>query len=73
LGVIEKFSTGYWLYNWTIKEMAETGKSAGLYRLLVLPLQNRNTLGGLPYIPAIPGFPPSNALSVKKMTRYPIQ
>jgi hypothetical protein len=48
------------------RKIAETGKSTGSCRLLALPSQNRNTLCGPPYRPAMPGFPPSDALSVKK-------
>jgi len=48
------------------KRMAETGKSKGSCRLLALPSQNRNTLCGPLYTPAMPGSPPSDALSVKK-------
>jgi hypothetical protein len=47
------------------RKMAETGKSKGSYRLLALPSKNRNTPCGPPYY-AMPGFPPSNALAVKK-------
>ena len=45
--------------------MAKTGKLTGLCKLLALPSQNRNMLGSPPYKPAMPGFPPSNAISVK--------